>query len=407
MNATDKMIKARAALIIEQRFFGSLALRLKLVEDSTCETAWTDGISLGFNPEWINTLNMPELKGLICHEVLHCANGHHLRRNGRDFEDWNLGCDYAIDPILIKAGMSLPDGGHIDSSYSDLSAEGIYSAIQGKKKKNQDDQQQQNNQQNASNNANNQVSQPGQGQAKGQQSKQSQNGCGEVRDYPGNMSEAEKAQNQQDWQVAVASAANHSQNCGQMAGNTRELVSQLLDPKVPWQEVLNRFVEQIANNDYSFQRPNTRYGSTQFIMPSLFNRELPPIDIWVDTSGSISTTDKKQFVTEINEIRSHYQTTIRVIYCDTEVRYTEVIEPMDEFTQLDCRGGGGTRFAPAIKWSQENEDQPVCGIYLTDLDCSDYGSEPDFPVLWIDTRSASYVKTPPFGEVVRMNPKRY
>jgi len=221
------------------------------------------------------------------------------------------------------------------------------------------------------------------------------------------MTESEKSQNQQEWQVAVAQAAQAAESCGQMDGNLKELVACILDPKIPWQEVLQRFVEQSANNDYSFARPNVRYGSSEIIMPSLFNRELSPIDIWIDTSGSISKKDKEQFVSEINDIRDHYKTTIRIIHCDTKVRHMDIIEPEDDFDSLETFGGGGTRFAPAIEWSQNQEDQPCCGIYLTDMDCTDYGTEPDFPVLWIDTRGSSYTDIPPFGEKIIMNHRRY
>lgn len=443
MKAMDRVIKARTAMIIDQRFYGSLAMKLQLVEDPTCESAWVDGISLGFNPEFIEGLSNDELKGLIIHEVMHPANGHHLRRNGRNHEDWNVGCDYAIDPGILESGFALPGGGHISSEYLDQSAEGIYSILQGKKKKDPqgddqqknddgqkgDDSQQGNNDDKGAGKGQDAQPNPSQGSDKGQDgqdpqagspsndpngspsqgqaSKGKPNPTGEVRDCPVAMTEDEKAQNQQEWQIAVAQAAQAAEGCGQMDGNLRELVASMLDPKVPWQEVLQRFVEQSSNpDDYSFSRPNVRYGSSVFIMPSLCSRQLPPIDIWVDTSGSISTDDKKQFVAEINDIRSHYRTTMRIIHCDTKIRHVDIIEPEDDFESLETFGGGGTKFSPAITWSMEQDDLPICGIYLTDLDCTDYGQEPDFPVLWIDTRGSSYTKVPPFGEKILMHHKR-
>ena len=45
-NAAQKMVKARANLVMGNPFFGTLALRLKMVEDKTVKTSSTDGTTL-------------------------------------------------------------------------------------------------------------------------------------------------------------------------------------------------------------------------------------------------------------------------------------------------------------------------------------------------------------------------
>lgn len=406
MTAMQKMTKARAALILDQRFFGSLALKLRMIEDPTCGTMWTDGASLGFNPDFVDSLSMDETKGIICHEVMHCAANHNTRRNEREHGDWNIAADYAINDIIKNSGLVLPKNALFDSRLKDKSADEIYTIVHGKK------QQQEN-----SNRGSTQNSQQGtaQGQGKGEENKpaKGQNtgdpgGCGEVRDFPGEIgiaTETEKQQQAQDWKVATAQAANQAKGCGQLPGGLEELIKEMLEPKVSWKETLQRFVEQIARNDYTYQRPNARYAGQGIVMPSLFNKELPPIDIWVDTSGSVGTEEKKQFAGEINDIRGHYRTTIRVIFCDSKVQAYIIINPEDAFIELDCKGGGGTRFSPAIKWSMEQEEKPTCGIYLTDLCCNDFGPEPDFPVLWVQTTGRK--RDVPFGEMVRMSQTSY
>ena len=402
MDAMKKMVKARAGLILDQRFFGALALKLKLQEDEKAETMWTDGVTIGFNPDWVNNLTMEETKGVICHEVMHCSLGHNTRRNGRDAEDWNIAADYSVDPIIINANMVLPGGGHVSAELKDKSTEENYVLIHGRKKENKGQDSSSNGQQ-----GNKQGNEPNKGNGSGK--KENQNGCGEVRDLPGKdgnkATKEEQAQHQQDWQIATVQAAKIAEGCGTLPGNIKELVKEMMEPKVPWTEVLQRFVEQVQHNDYTYTRTNPRYAAMGMILPTLYNKELPPIDIWIDTSGSISNEDKKQFVGEINDIRSHYNTTIRVIFCDTDVRGTIEIKPEDNFVELETKGGGGTRFSPAIAWSMKQEDLPVCGIYLTDMDCEDFGKEPEFPVLWIQVKGKK--KLAPFGEVVHMNPKQF
>ena len=60
------------------------------------------------------------------HEVMHPALQHHVRRSGRDPRRWNEACDYVINPLLLDAGLSLPDGVLVDHRFRSMSAEQIY-----------------------------------------------------------------------------------------------------------------------------------------------------------------------------------------------------------------------------------------------------------------------------------------
>jgi predicted metal-dependent peptidase len=82
-NAARRVTAARTALILDEPFFGQLALKLRLVEDPTCPTAWTDGVRLGYNPSFVASLSQAELLAVVVHEVLHVTNGHPWRREGR------------------------------------------------------------------------------------------------------------------------------------------------------------------------------------------------------------------------------------------------------------------------------------------------------------------------------------
>lgn len=116
-NAMQKIRKARAGVIIEQIFWGSLALRLKLVEDKSCESGWTDGETLGFNPEWIESLSLDQIKGFLCHEVCHCVFDHIGRRQARNSLKWNIAGDLVVNSIVDEAGFVLPSEAFLDCSY--------------------------------------------------------------------------------------------------------------------------------------------------------------------------------------------------------------------------------------------------------------------------------------------------
>ena len=98
--------KARTHLILDQPFFGTLALRLTPIEDETIDTAGTDGQCIKFNPKWFVKLSEAQRVGLIAHEVMHVVLLHMLRRMERNHKRWNIagGCGEVFDHGSLSDG---------------------------------------------------------------------------------------------------------------------------------------------------------------------------------------------------------------------------------------------------------------------------------------------------------------
>lgn len=126
-----RMAGMRTTLLLDEPFFGTLALQLQLMPDTSEPTAWVDGVSFGYNPGYVMSLDAERLKGLVAHEVMHCALGHPWRRFGRDPDRWNEACDRVINPILRDAGFRLPDGAlyELDPTHAGKSAEWVYDRL--------------------------------------------------------------------------------------------------------------------------------------------------------------------------------------------------------------------------------------------------------------------------------------
>lgn len=379
MNAMQKMVKARSKLLESKHFFGHIALTKKLAEDTTCDTLWTDGISIGFNPDFVMECNFPRLIFIICHEVEHITSMHHLRQGNRDGELWNQAADYVINGYLKKdTDLVWQTDCLYDKRFDKMSAERVYSMLDAERKQN---------------NKNNQ-NKPG----------NDKKGIGEVRPMPGanGIAAPQEIKEAKEKQIIdMIRAERQSKMIGELPGGVEELISNIKDCVVDWKEALNRFVELTSKSDYSWQKVNRRYIGTGFMLPSLQSEQLPPIHVWVDTSGSVRKSDLEAFGSEIDEIMTRYNTTIEVVYCDYKIQNHETFTSDNQPIQLDAKGGGGTRFSPAIKWSMEQDEHPCCGIYLTDMECSDFGDEPDFPVLWVQTMG--HEVDVPFGEIIRMS----
>src|SRR5205807_8634149 len=124
-----QLARARTELMLNQPFFGTLCLRLKLVPMPSFPTMATDGRRLVYNPAFVEKLTPAELEGVLAHEVMHCALAHHCRRGERDQRLWNEAADYAINPIVLKNGLVLTAGALVKSEYECLSAEDIYARL--------------------------------------------------------------------------------------------------------------------------------------------------------------------------------------------------------------------------------------------------------------------------------------
>jgi predicted metal-dependent peptidase len=132
--------KARKALLLGHPFFGTLLFCLGVRAHSSIATMATDGVSLHFNPEFVEKLSSAELIGTLAHEVMHPALQHHTRRACRSPKRWNMACDYAINPMLVDAGLTLPKDVLMDHRFRGISAEEIYNLLEAEENNSSQDQ---------------------------------------------------------------------------------------------------------------------------------------------------------------------------------------------------------------------------------------------------------------------------
>jgi predicted metal-dependent peptidase len=380
MSASGKMTAARTSLVLEQPFFGALALSLKVKADDTCQTAYTDGRVLGYNPGWIETLTHSQVTALLAHEVMHCAMGHPWRRDGRGMRNWNVACDKAINRELSESGFTLPpDGQYPSGDEVGKSAEWIYARMgEGE----QPDPNGQGNGQGGN-------PQAGNGQGK-------PDPLGEVRDAPnGPDADGDLAPSEQEWKQRAAQALNAAKMAGKCPGGLLRQVSNALRAKIDVRSLLLRFFSERSTSDYSWMRPNPRYISSGLYLPALESRELGEIAIGIDTSGSVDEVSLSYARSVLESIIEECNpSAVSVFYFDAEV------QSIDRFSRGDAvtwkpQGGGGTDFAPVLS-AIDGEGTAVCAVIITDL----YGNFPDtppaLPVLWLSTTDS----VAPFGETV-------
>lgn len=361
----EKLTRARAALILDQPFFGALSLRLKLVEDSVVPTLSTNGKEIRYNPEYVASLSINLTKSALAHEVMHPVLDHLSRLQGREPQRWNQAADYALNPLIKDAGFELAPEWLNSPAFAGMSADAIYNQL---------------------------PPMPPDG---------SGNGHGPAQDEiePSGASEAEQSEQAQEWRVATIQAASAAKAMGKLPGDLERFLDRLLNNKVDWKAVLRRFLTQAAKADYVWTRPNRKMLAAQGIyMPSLYSEAMGEIVIAVDTSGSIDDAMLNTFGAEVEAIAAEMRPEkVHVIYCDSQIAHVDEFNGDDQIV-LKAHGGGGTDFRPPFAYIEERGLQPVALVYLTD----GYGPFPEhpaeFPTLWTITTDVEA----PHGETVRL-----
>lgn len=130
MDPEKKIIQARSHMLLDQPFYGHIAISLELEarEDMNPPTMGTDGLKLYYHPDFVKELPSKQLKGVLAHEVGHIVLYHITRRQSREQIRWNISTDFAVNNLVLKE-FELPDGILHNPNFADKTAEWIYNQL--------------------------------------------------------------------------------------------------------------------------------------------------------------------------------------------------------------------------------------------------------------------------------------
>lgn len=162
-------------MLVKYPFFGSVVASVDYKENKGIPTAGTDGKTIYYNPDFLESLSVEQQTFVFAHEVCHIAFNHILRSEGKDPQIWNTATDAVINAFLKRDGLKMIDGGVDIAEAINYDAEQLYEKLLEEKKQQQGNQSQQQNGQQGQN------SQQQSGQQNSQQ-QQSQGGSGSSGD---------------------------------------------------------------------------------------------------------------------------------------------------------------------------------------------------------------------------------
>lgn len=412
-----RLERCQLKVLFQVPFFSPGVAKLPVVWDSSIvcpntgqPTACTNGKEIRWNPADFDAADDQTNVTTLCHEVLHPLLGHLWRLPpGADPEVWNHATDYAINGMLrdfarelTSKGLADPfpmpkdQGWLVNDSFRDMSEEQIYTILANRPPGGGSG-----SPQGASGSPGGKSGQPGkQNAASGQGGANPSKAAGSPGRSQGHFipqkpDEPSSKKSQQDWEGTFCQSVAAAKGRGNLPGSITQMLADMLNPKIPWQELLRSFIREQAAEDWDWMQPNPVFDGADFIMPTLRSEKLGEVCFAVDTSGSIDTELLKQFKGEMQAVLDDMKAPrIREICCDTQIQADRIIR-QGERVPMDAPGRGGTSFVPIFDLLADNP--PKALVILTDLDGTMPSSEPQYPVIWVVYGTQAKA---PFGETV-------
>ena len=428
-DAADILAKCRQAMLDQQPFVGALAMSLNIipVRDNRISTACTDGNNIYFDIDFLSQLTNDERTFVIAHEIWHNVMCHFLRDEGRDRNLFNIATDIEVNELLASENMHVPKNVCRASKYGfpiGLSAEDYYELLIQNQKNNQQQSSSNNNQQQSSSGTqpNNSVNDNSLSSNNSQFDRhiyvgddiKIEEGEQNIDDKYGRVEQDSEFSPEADTHTiekvrsaAIYAAQTIEKHGGTLSANIKKLVNKMLEPKMPWRELLSQFISKCYGQKNVWSRPNRRFIHSNTYLPSRDGDEIK-IVVGIDTSASVDT-HLPMFLGELNGlVKSFANYQITVIEADYKVTNCTVYNEENildlDNNKFNVHGGGGTELHSIFKYIENEDIEADAIVIFTDgKNCSEFtaNESPIIPTLWMITPNGtdSYIH---FGEVIKM-----
>lgn len=434
MNKVDLLSKAIKDLMLKEPYYGYFLIQLNKHwrEDIPTAGVSKNGINyqLAINENfWVNTLTDLHRLGIMKHELLHIAFGHLTAHHGyadkkmaniaMDMEinqyidsTWLPGGEYTTDEYtalketvmqehkqaqdngatpeeLKEIEAKLPMRGILIDDYHELNLDRKAGTKYYYKKLKDAQEQKEQTGSSGSEALDQLLDQMEQGMGTGAE----HDTWGEFE----NIGETEqKLMDRQIQRILTEAKDQTEKKRGTVPGEMSDLikVEQIVKQKFDWKGYVRRFT---GTSTKVFTKKLQRKENKRFpAFPGLKIKMRQHILLAIDTSGSVSNDELKEFMNEIHHIHKT-GVDITIVQCDTKIKS---IEPYKGKNDLNIVGRGGTEFDPVLEYYDANIRKYTSLIYFTDGEC--YTKiKPKGKVLWV-LSERSHLNTALPGKVIKL-----
>ena len=367
-------------LLVKYPFFGSVVANSNFIAEPAIETAGTDGTTIYYNPNFIESITNEEQTFVFAHEICHIAFNHIFRSEGKDKELWNIATDSIINAFLKQDGLPMVEGVVDIPEAINYDAEEMYKKLLEEKKQ----QKQQDVGHDTHSMWDNAIKKKRQEQqSQSQQLDEKQNEEQEKKRNEEIKKLTELGEKEAFKQNKIArkkqleelreALASKSHGHGSITNSERRNITDIgmSEPLIDWRRLLKEAVKYDV--DWSYRNAGIEDG---VVTAYLEEMPRPETEIVLDTSGSINETLLRNFLRECKNI---LQTSKVKVGCfDTQFYGFAEIKDVSDIDNLKFYGGGGTDFDAAVNaFTRRVENK----IIFTD----GYADMPSTPIdaIWI------------------------
>ncbi|MBN2896171.1 MAG: hypothetical protein JXK05_09820 [Campylobacterales bacterium] len=375
MSLHVNLSKAKAKLLLDQPYLGTLASRLELVASDRIGAVLCDGMRLEYNDSYLEALSLDELCFVLANGAMHAVLAHEQRQKARLSWLWQLATDHAINAMLVHNGMSAPQGVAYEPRFEGMYAEEIYAQLRSEIKNESYSDDESNDVGYNENHQRRQKEQP-----RAPQGEEAHNRL--VQEVEARLGEAILEQLHQE---ALSRAGDA------LPQGLERFFSLTCKASIDWRSELHHVLDRFYRSDYRMMPPSKKLLYAGVYLPSLAGEHLN-LSVAIDTSGSVDEVRLGRFIDELESLLNAFSDVTLTLYvADDRIREVRSFE-RGEKVEYRLIGGGGTDFRPVIAAAAQSR----LLLYFTDLQGT-FGDAPsECEVIWI----APEAKAVPFGRVI-------
>ena len=129
MNFETKISQAKAKLLVDYPYFGTLASKLELILNDDIQAFKGDGKKLEYSGDFLENASIGEIEFILANGAMHQSLAHENRKNGRSGWLWQMATDMAINDMLVENGLERPNEAQYRVRFKGMYAEEIYAEL--------------------------------------------------------------------------------------------------------------------------------------------------------------------------------------------------------------------------------------------------------------------------------------
>lgn len=379
-----KISQAKAKLLVDYPYFGTLASRLEFKQNDNIQAFVSDGSKFEYNDEYLQELDLDELGFALSNAAMHTALAHDNRQKGRMSWLWQLATDHAINVMLVENGLDAPFGINYQDRFEGMYAEEIYATLKDEITNEEFD--------------DNEENETGFNDSDKRQNpeERTQNQDTSKKDLPKQeVDTQERAVDEESWKQNLDEAAEKFKD-ELPKGLARFYERQ--ESRVDWRSELYNAIDRHYYHDYSLVPPSKKLLYMGTYLPALSSNMLR-IVVAIDSSGSVDEELLGRFISEFESILLSFSTfEVEMLVCDAKVQSHQSFSGGDKL-EYELKGGGATDFRPVFEYIDEHLYDASLVLYFTDLAGKFPEVEPSINTIWVTTSDEDV----PFGKTILLD----